>query len=201
MSNANFKKRLDKGKILSDELCEYLQANEIEYLLSGYEHLKGTGNAHDVLKKCYDKTSRFMRYYPDLFVILTRKSCLIEIKNSSGIENECYQAYLHLNNSQAVNIMLFLKNRKLCMIEDLKLQPSKSFDPIAQMNIPVVDGIWRTPRAMDKETYKKYKQAYASAKKYTSGCSFAFIDFKNTRFWDLDVIPRLNKSVTSQKNS
>ena len=200
MSNANFKKRLNKGKILSDEMCEYLDAHNIEYLLTGYEHLSGTNNAHEILKKCHDKTSRFMRYYPDLFIILTGKSCLIEIKNSSGIEKECYESYFYLKDSLDINIMLFLRNRKLCMIEDLKLQPVKSYDYIAKMNIPVADGVWKSPRNMidnpeyDSEAYRRYKEAYANADKHTSGCSFAFIDFNSTQFWDIKVIEKINKN-------
>ena len=204
MSSTNFRKRLNKGKILSDELCEYLDAHNIEYLLTGYEHLNGTENAHDMLKKCHDKTSRFLRYYPDLFIILAGKSCLIEIKNSSGIERECYQSYFYLKDALDINIMLFLRNRKLCTIEGLKLQPVKSYDHIAKMDVPVADGVWKSPRDMidnpqyDPGAYRQYKEAYASAEKYTSGCSFAFIDFESTPFWDKNIIEKQQKRLTHE---
>jgi hypothetical protein len=58
------------------------------------------------------------------------------------------------------------------------------------MKIPIKDGVWKTPRNMNREDYNTYITAYRDAGKYTSGCSFAFIDFNKTRFYDLSILRR-----------
>jgi len=113
---------------------------------------------------------------------------LIEVKNSSGIEKECFENYKMLEDLFNLNILLLLKNKKLCKIKDIVFNKAKSYDVIAEMNVPVTNEIWKEPRLLEKNEYYKYLQNYKNKKKYTSGCSFAFIDFKNTNFYDLDIL-------------
>jgi hypothetical protein len=87
-----------------------------------------------------------------------------------------------------LNILLLLKNKKLCKIKDIVFSKAKSYDVIAEMNVPVTDEIWKEPRLLEKNEYYKYLQNYKNKKKYTSGCSFAFIDFNKTKFFELEIL-------------
>jgi len=177
---------------LQRELVEYLDEQGVEYLLSGYEHLLGSDKARDLITRNRDAVSLFVRHYPDVSVVKPGRSVLIEVKNSSGIERDCYETYLALNRDMGLMVLLFLKNKQLCLIEDLKFSPVNEYDKVAKMRVPVTDGIWKEPRAMRdqgrEQDYFAYLKAYKDARKYTSGCSFAFIDFKATKFYPLESI-------------
>ena len=87
-----------------------------------------------------------------------------------------------------VLVLLFLKNKKLCKVQDLIFTQIKEFDNKAKMIVPVIDNVWKTPRNLNEDEYKKYLQAYQYK---TSGCAFAFIDFTKTKFYELDVLLKL----------
>lgn len=185
---SDFDKRINKAKLLIDEVIKFLDENNINYILSGYEYLKSTMMGEKMIKKNDDKTSLFIRHYPDISLIYPNKSCLLEVKNSTGIEKYCYENYLSLNQKLKLNVFLYLRNHKICNISDLLFKKMDELDPIANMKIPVIDGIWKNPRAMNDNQYYAYKEAYSQLGKYTSGCSFAFIDFGKTRFYERTIL-------------
>ena len=185
---SDFDKRIDKAKLLINEVINFLDENNINYILSGYEYLKSSLNGNKLIKKNNDKTSLFIRHYPDISLIYPDKSCLLEIKNSTGIEKYCYENYLALSNELKLNVFLYLKNHKICNVTKLLFKKMGEFDPIANMNIPVINGIWKDPRSMNNIQYYDYKEAYSAQEKYTSGCSFAFIDFDNTPFYERNIL-------------
>jgi len=183
-----FEKRLAKGAELQQELIDFLDANGVQYLLSGYEHLKGSDDAMRIIRRNNDGGSLFIRHYPDVSVIKPDRSVLIEVKNSTGIEKECYEAYKALRVGLGINVLLFLRNRKLCRIDDLIFQACDTFDRVAGFDVPVTEGVWKEPRKLPEDQYHALLSAYRSKGKNTSGCSFAFIDFRRTEFYELEAI-------------
>lgn len=185
---SDFEKRKLKSEELVNRFCTYLTYNRIPFLKSGYEFNISVNNAFDSIRTLTDSTSKFVRYYPDITMIRKDKSILVEVKNSTGIEKECWDNYKNLQDNLGLNILFYLKNNKLCRFNDVKFLTVDGFDPIAEMNIPVTDGIWREPRMLERDAYNKYLIAYQRIKRYTSGCSFAFIDFDSTKFYDLSLL-------------
>lgn len=184
----NFEIRKQKANILMEDLISILDQRQIPYFISGYEYLLSKNNAMDKIKKMYDKTSEFVRFYPDITMVINQNTFLAEVKNSSGIEKNCFMNYVSLQNNLNVNVVLFLKNKMFCNLQDLVLAKSNGFDSISKMHIPVTNDIWREPRLMPKNEYYQYLDAYKKAGKLTSGSSFAFIDFINTKFYDVDTL-------------
>lgn len=182
-----FERRKQKGQELQDSLIEKLHELQIDYFLSGYENMHGSKNARFIIQKNSDSVSRFIRYYPDISVIKPDKSVLIEVKNSTGIEKDCYETYMSLH-AQGLILLLYMKNQKLCLVQDLRFQKAQQIDFVSKIKIPVVDQVWRCPRLLPEDQYHRYLAAYRAQNKYTSGCSFAFIDFNKTRFYDLERI-------------
>lgn len=186
-----FEARLGKGKELQDYFINYLKENNINFLLSGYEHQSGSDQAKDKIKRAKDLTSFFVRHYPDTTLISVNKSVLVEIKNSSGIEKDCYDTYLSLCENLSLNVLLFLKNKMLCRVDELKFCKVKEWDYVAEMNIPVIDEVWKAPRQMPDDEYKNYLRGYDRKGKNTSGSTFAFIDFDKTNFYPISVLLNL----------
>ena len=110
-----FKKRIEYADILTDFFNDFLKENKISYFESGYEFYKSNQEALEKIKFKNDVTSKFIRYYPDYTIVGKNKSILIDVKNSSGIERECYENYKNLI-FYFPNIILFkndiTKNRK-----------------------------------------------------------------------------------------
>lgn len=183
----NFKLRVNQSNELMFYFDEFLKTHKIPFYNSGYEYNESFFNAINLIKMKNDVTSKFIRYYPDKTLSGKNKSILIEIKNSSGIEQECYLNYMNLI-KENVLVLLFLKNKKLCKVQDLIFTQVKEFDNKAKMIVPVIDNVWKTPRNLNEDEYKKYLQAYQYK---TSGCAFAFIDFTKTKFYELDVLLKL----------
>jgi hypothetical protein len=187
----NFEKRLSKGQLLYDELLMYMSDNNIEYFLTGYENLDATQNARLNIIKNNSNTSLFVRHYPDITTTFEKDTVLIEAKNSSGIEYHAYNTYRLLRESLGLNILLFLKNKKFCKIEDLRFSKINEYDTVSEMNIPIKDEFFRAPELLDEDLYFKYLDAYRRNGKYTSGNSFAFINFEETKFFDIDVLIKM----------
>jgi hypothetical protein len=183
-----FDERVIKGKYLIDDFIVFLKENEIDYILSGYEYLTGSSQSKSKVIKNNNETSLFIRHYPDIAIVFDLKSFLVEVKNSSGIEKDCYINYMKLRQEMNLDVWLFLKNKKMYRIEDVKFNKMSAKDYVADMIIPVTDGIWKEPRQMPQEEYYKYLQAYRNKNKNTSGCSFAFIDFDNSAGCDIDIL-------------
>ena len=183
-----FKKRIEYADILTDFFNDFLKENKISYFESGYEFYKSNQEALEKIKFKNDVTSKFIRYYPDYTIVGKNKSILIDAKNSSGIEKECYENYKNLEYSCNINLLLLLKNKKLCKLQDLKFYKPDVFDAKSNLTIPIENEFFRSPRLLNEIDYEIYMNAY---KGKTSGCSFAFIDFKNTKFYELNVLKKL----------
>lgn len=185
---SEFKKRIEYSDILTDFFNDFLKENKISYFESGYEFYKSNEDALNKIKYKKDITSKFIRYYPDYTIVTKNKSILIDVKNSSGIEKECYENYKNLQSSCNVNLLLLLKNKKLCKLEDLQFCIVNPYDVKSNLTIPIENEFFRSPRLLNEKEYEIYRNAY---KGKTSGCSFAFIDFKNTKFYELNVLTKL----------
>jgi len=188
---SEFKKRHAKGEELYNELLLYMSINNIEYFLTGYENLSATQNAKTNIIRNNSNTSLFVRHYPDITTTFEKETMLIEVKNSSGIEYNAYKTYMLLAENSNLNFYLFLRNRKFCKIQDLKFNAPAKYCDICKLNIPIKDNYFRAPEQLDYFEYLQYKEAYSAQGKTTSGNSFAFIDFDNTKFYDIDVIVKL----------
>jgi len=192
---SEFKKRINKGLELQNKVIDFLDQQKIDYILSGYEHLTGSKNSRSQIRKHKDKTSFFIRHYPDISLIHKGGSVLIEVKNSSGIEKNCFYNYLNLKQEMGLNVILVMQERGenpvVCKIEDLKLKKHNGYDYISQMKIPVSDNVWVEPRLMSESNYLKYLESYRRKGKNTSGSSFAFIDFKKSKTFPLSILSRL----------
>lgn len=193
---SDFEKRKTKGKALEDRLKSYLSKEGIDYFVTGYEGLNSSKNARDKIKFNSATTSFFVRHYPDVTMASRKDSFLIEVKNSTGIEKDCFANYLSLSKSLNLNVMLFLRNHKIYNVCDIVFQKQSGYDYLAKMQIPITDGIWKEPRKMDENNYHKYLNAYRAKGKYTSGCSFAFIDFEKSKGYDLNVLKQLDKKYS-----
>jgi len=190
-----FKARQNKSKELCDYLINYLQNKKISYFESGYEYYKQYNNANKIIK-FNDSTSKFVRYYPDYTIALNNISVLIEVKNSTGIEKECYDNYMILADKLNIKILLLCVNKKLCILKDIVFKKINSFDKIANMNIPVTDEVWKEPRKMNLKDYQQYLKSYNYR---TSGCSFAYIDFQKTKFYNINILEHYNQQMVVNK--
>lgn len=182
-----FNQRKDKGKELTDYLVNFLKIENIPYFESGYEFYKDYNNASEI-RNLKDETSKFVRYYPDYTIVGKNKTVFIEVKNSSGIEKECFDHYNILVNNLNLDILFLCKNKKLCNVKNIVFQTMYSFDKKANMDIPITNSIWREPRKLESLQYANYLKAYAGN---TSGCTFAYIDFEKTKFYEIDIIKKL----------
>lgn len=176
-----FKSRLSKGEEAIEELKDIFVRHGIEYAQTGYEFWNSSNGFTSLITKNNDESSRLCRFYPDMVVPMSKRSYLIEVKNSSGIERECYDELLKFE--EKYNVLLFLKHEG-----DFKVvRPSKLrfSDPVnyARKYLTPVDGYWVCPSMMTKEEYSEYKKKNPN----TSGNDFAFIDWNQTEFKGIDV--------------
>jgi len=191
---SDFDKRIEKGKDLYLTVKKILDDYKIPYFETGYENLTNINGAKNLIIKNKDKTSEFIRFYPDMLLVFWNRSFLLEIKNSSGIEKECYENYISLVNNFMLDVLICCKNLKICKIQDVIFKAALRHDYLSGLDIPITDNIWREPRLMSKDDYFKYMQAYKDKNKFTSGCSFAFIDFEKTKFYDFNVLRKYIKN-------
>lgn len=185
----SFKKRISKGQELQDYLINYLDKNEISYFLTGYEGLSENNNAKLKIIKNNSRTSLFVRHYPDITLVSNQDTYLLEIKNSSGIEKKSWETYKKLHNELGVNILFLLKTKLIYNIRDIVFNKMNTYDSVAKINIPITDKIWKEPRKLPDNQYLNYLKAYNNK---TSGCSFAFIDFKKSKGYSVEVLKKLN---------
>lgn len=184
-----FKNRLSKGQELTNDLVDYLKANDIHYFVTAYEGLNTSGDARLNIIKNNSITSLFVRHYPDLTLAFKHDSYLLEVKNSSGIEYECWQTYKKLYENLSVNVLFYLKDKKVYHIRDIVFKPMATFCWKSNIEIPVIESVWRVPKMLDDDEYTEYLRAYEYK---TSGCSFAFIDFEKSVGYDKEVLRRIN---------
>jgi len=188
-TSAHFEARLKAGNSLASKLISQFENYKIPYIPTGYEHFQNiselTTIAFSLLKKNKDDNSAFLRFFPDFTTVGTLKSVFVECKASTGIEKDCYFAYKNMQESNGTNIVLYLKNGMFCFLPELKLKEAQEWNYKAQMKVPVTNKIWIEPRKMTKSDYDIYldKMQYK-----TSGSSFAFIDFQNTKTFSIEYL-------------
>jgi len=191
MNKTHFNKRVSKGRRIEEALIKLLEEWGIEHARTGYEYWLKTDNYVKCIGKLNDNTSKLVRHFPDVSTVSMNKktSILIEVKGSSGIERECYD---HLINMESAGHHVYLcfgfnsdkNNFELKVVRPSLLKfgnPWRHANKVkreAGLTIPI-DRQWLNPRLLNEELYYKY---LAHMKNRTSGCSFAFIDFKKTPF-------------------
>lgn len=189
---SGFDERRRKGDELVSVVKNILKQKNIPYINSGYENLANTFGS-DRIKFMKDNTSYFIRHYPDFSLIL-KESLLLEVKNSSGIEKQCYYNYLKLSTDLKLNVCVCFSvpanknNPMYCDINELKFNIPDSYDAVSGVSIPITDIYFRTPRLLPDPEYYWYLECNKKNRKNTSGCSFAFIDFYKTKFKPIDSI-------------
>jgi len=184
----SFEQRKSKGQELENYVVKYLKDNKIGYFLTGYEKLIEKNDAKIKIIKSNSNTSFFVRHYPDITVCSEKNSCLLEIKNSSGIEKNCWENYWKLYQNLQLNVFFVLKNKLVYNITGIHFKKHSGYDYKAKMHVPVTDGIWLEPRLLDKHKYNQYKKAFQNK---TSGCSFAFIDFEKSKGYPINILNKL----------
>lgn len=192
-----FNKRANKGKALYNWFTDWLRENGISFYESGYENLISHNNADKVIKFNEDKTSKFIRFYPDISLIFEGKSILIDIKNSTGIEKDCFDNYTFLSDTLNTNVLILCKNKKLCKVKDLKFKVADEIDRLSGLKIPVKDFIWITPRELNEFEYSIYLDAYDREGISTSGCTYAKINFENTKYYDVEILKNYCTTVSA----
>ena len=167
----SFYNRIEKGKSLEKYLENLLEDFGVEYIRSGQEFYK-------------DEKNEYNRYNPDFTVCtpILKKQFFLEVKNSTGIEEEAYNHYKSIQDNTKYDVYLFLLNKKFCKFYDLKLKKIDTFDHKSGLEIPIKDEVFKQPRLLNEKDYRKYLKAYDFR---TSGCSFAYIDFENTKYIDI----------------
>jgi hypothetical protein len=183
-----FHNRLNKGYELTNDLLSFLQDYNIPYFVTGYEGLNKSGEAKLNIINNDSITSLFVRHYPDLTLAFKHDSYLLEVKNSSGIEYECWQTYKKLHENLGVNVLFYLKDKKIYHIKDIVFETMRSYCFKSKLEIPVMDNIWRVPKTLNNDDYVKYLRAYDFR---TSGNTFAFIDFENSTGYEKEVLKRI----------
>tara|TARA_R100000773_G_scaffold19377_1_gene17441 strand:+ start:1450 stop:2028 length:579 start_codon:yes stop_codon:yes gene_type:complete len=183
----NFKNRILKGKILSVFTESFFKENKIPFITTGYENFNNYLYKESI-KNLQDNLSLYIRFEPDYSIIYNDKSFYVEIKNSSGIEKKVYNHYKALQEKINTKILIVNKNKKISFLDDIVFQNMNSFHcKVSNINLPIVDNVWITPNKLNEIQFENYLESYNKAKKYTSGDTFAFIDFYNTKDYDLNV--------------
>lgn len=185
----HFEARRNAGDILAQKLVEQFERYKVPYIPTGYEYYKNNDDlnkiAFKMLKKNKDSNSSYLRYFPDFTTVGNTKSVFVECKNSTGIEKDCYYNYKNMQESNNTNIVLYLKNEKFCFLPDLKLKEASEWNYRTQMKIPITDKVWIEPRNMPRKEYDLYLERMQYK---TSGCSYAFIDFENTKTFSIEYL-------------
>ena len=206
MGNENFKNRTIKAEELVKKIKEFLDSNKIAYIETGYEFLVNRNDFTNRIKKINDSTSKFIRYLPDI-CIYEKRSVFLEAKNSTGIEKDCYDNYISLSQNLNIKIIICSKDLTICLIEKIKFKQLSEWDNRALMNVPIIDGIWKNPRALPENEYHKYLANYNYK---TSGCTFAYIDFEHSEFEPIENIrylitdnktPEINNSEATESKT
>jgi len=174
----NFSKRTDKGTVLMNELKFKLIKDKVNFYETGAENfIKSNKNIVNDIWKNNDLTSNFIRYFPDLVIVLN-EAFLIEVKYSSGIEKSCYENLISLENN-GYNIFIYRQDNCFCKPSQLEFKLMEQYDKISKINIPVDDFIWRNPSKLSAKDYKIYINAYENHP--TSGNIFAYFNYDKIR--------------------
>jgi len=87
---SNFTKRTNKGDSLMNELKTKLLRDKVNYYETGAENFKKSNkDINNCIRKNNDLTSNFIRYFPDITIILN-DAFLVAVKYSTVIEKYFY---------------------------------------------------------------------------------------------------------------
>jgi hypothetical protein len=170
-----FQDRLNRAQEAMDIFELWCAKNSVEYAHSGHESLKQTNGFKDRLYKVSNSSTSLIRYFPD-YTTVSNTSALIEVKYGKSIQREAYNIYMKLNELTPVYIV-FCKDNTLHIVKIDKLVFS-----IPRLSLPIEDDVWVCPRQLDRTAYMHWK----SQNKYASGTDYAYIDFDNTPFKELN---------------
>ena len=174
----NFTKRTQKGDSLMNELKIKLLKDKVNYYETGAENFKKSNkDIYNDIRKNNDLTSNFIRYFPDLTIILN-EAFLIEVKYSSGIEKSCYENLISLENN-GYNILIYKQDGCFYKPSQIVLKLMELYDSKSKMDIPVDDLVWRNPSKLSLKNYQIYLTAYKDQP--TSGNIFGYYNYEKMK--------------------
>jgi hypothetical protein len=191
--SADFSIMLAKGDRHQKTLIDFMELSGVPYMLAGQEHRPATPEMRERMRAGTDRLSRRTRFYPDLIVYVGDRPIFVEPKNSTGIERECFRAYLEIEQEYEQPFWLYLKDQRLAPIRGLRFREPKEFDPISDIAVPIIDGYWVAPDLMPEHLLARHRAAYRKAGRHTSGKTYALIDFTTTESYPARVL--LGKSL------
>ena len=182
----SFRHRSGKGGEAASRFKALLSKYGVPFAEVGHETLTAHPAFKSELQQQEDVTGLRLRFMPDFAVIL-RGTHLFELKCSTGIERDAYEAYLELQSLGYSVVLAFYREKRFSTCRPDKLVFESPLPMVYGMSVPVEQGVWRTPRKLATAEYREYI-ARASAKgQDTSGCAFAFIDFSKTPLRDFEA--------------
>lgn len=187
---SGFDKRSKKGEVHEKDLMDYLDKIGISYLMSGYENWISQNRGFENIRFNSSNTSIFVRHFPDITMTTNYDTYLLEAKNSTGIERQCWNAYRSIYDNLGVKVIFYLKDKRIYPIQNIVFKNVDSYCPLSKMNVPVEDGIWRCPSKLSHDRYYEYKKKMHYR---TSGNTYALIDFKKSKGYDRSILKRLSK--------
>jgi len=185
-----FEKRSKKGEVLENELIGYLDDIGVSYLMSGYENWVSNNSGFEKIRFNSSSTSIFVRHFPDITMTTDKDTYLIEVKNSTGIERQCWDAYWSIYETLDVKVIFYLKDKRIYPIQNIVFKEVDDYCPLSKMNVPVDDGIWRCPSKLTVLKYYEYKERMNHR---TSGNTYALIDFKRSKGYDREILKRIRQ--------
>lgn len=183
----SFSQRLTKAQEAADAFRETLRRFEVPYAECGYENLPSEFNFKQEITRMTDGTSTRIRFWPD-FIALVKHAWLFEIKHSSGIERDAFEAYTTLESIGYNVVLAFWREGAFLVCRPDELTFERPNPTVYGMTIPIVDEVWRTPRDLPAVEYHEYLRRAKEKNQNTSGCAFAFVDFGRTPFKELEAV-------------
>jgi hypothetical protein len=173
-----FKERTEKGKIAISKFIEKLETKNISYAHTGYEDWVATSEFYDQIKNIHTHSSNRIRFFPDLSIIYKGETFLIEIKNSSGIEKECYETYLDLEKiGYKINIAFYLQESFFCFSRPSSLPFNKISKTIKGIDISEYISECEKFILMQKMKIENKQKFYELKKVFkNSGNDFGYVD-------------------------
>ena len=175
---SNFTKRTNKGDSLMNELKTKLLRDKVNYYETGAENFKKSNkDINNCIRKNNDLTSNFIRYFPDITIILN-EAFLVEVKYSTGIEKYCYENLINLENN-GYNVLIYKQDGHFYKPSQIVFKIMQEYDNTSKINIPVDDFVWRNPTKLSPKEYSIYISAYSNNP--TSGNIFAFYNYEKMK--------------------
>lgn len=183
-----FKERIEKGKIAISKFIKKLESRNIPYAYTGYEDWVATPEFYSEIRNIHTDSSNRIRFFPDLSIIYKGETFLIEIKNSSGIEKECYETYLDIEKiGYKINIAFYLDEGFFCFSKPSTLPFSKISKTIKGIDISEYISecekflLMRKMKDEDRHKFFELKKVFRN-----SGNDFGYVDkSKMNKFIDI----------------